>query len=494
MFYSNAVWCVDDLSLTKARARGDLSVQYLPIFTDLTGKAVLLIGGGHVALRKARALLDAGAVLTVVSHQFETDFQHWAAQGKAVLVQGDFQPAQISGHWLVIAATDDDAVNAAVHQAATARQVWVNTVDDQDKCEFIFPSIINRAPIQIAISSGGTAPVLVRRLREQLETLLPQHLGPLATLVGKFRKNVQQKLDNFAARRQFYEQVFSSKVVSLLQSGQPQAAEDTLEQMLDGHQPLRGEVFVVGAGPGDPELLTLKALQLMQQADVVVYDFLVSEPIMQLVRRDAELICVGKKAGAHSVAQEETNALLIRLALEGKKVCRLKGGDPFIFGRGAEEIEVLLPHQIPFQVVPGITAAAGCAAYAGIPLTHRDHAQAVQFVTGHCQKDGKEPDWQSLSRPNQTLVIYMGLMKSAHIQAQLLQAGRAPDTPVAILENGTRPEQRVFTGTLGQLAALIEQHQVQSPALLVIGEVVALQKKLAWYGAQTPRAQITPLN
>jgi uroporphyrin-III C-methyltransferase/precorrin-2 dehydrogenase/sirohydrochlorin ferrochelatase len=232
----------------------------------------------------------------------------------------------------------------------------------------------------------------------------------------------------------------------------------------------------------------------MQQADVVVYDYLVSAPIMALVRRDAELICVGKKAGAHSVAQEETNALLVRLALEGKKICRLKGGDPFIFGRGAEEIEVLLPHQIPFQVVPGITAAAGCAAYAGIPLTHRDYAQAVQFVTGHCQKDGKEPDWQSLSRPNQTLVIYMGLMKSAHIQAQLLAAGRSADTPVAILENGTRPEQRVFTGTLGQLATLIEQHQVQSPALLVIGEVVALQQKLAWYGAQVPRAQITPLH
>jgi len=460
------------------------TVQYLPIFTNLSGKAVLLVGGGHVALRKARTLLSAGAILTVVSHQFEAEFYQWQQQQQARLIQGDFEPAQLAGHWLVLAATDDDDVNAAVHQAATARQIWVNTVDDQAKCEFIFPSIIDRSPILVAISSGGTAPVLVRRLREKLETLLPQHLGPLAELVGKFRGKVQQKIQGFAERRQFWEKVFNSAVVSLVQKQQFSAAEVELTAALEQHQTSLGEVYVVGAGPGDPELLTLKALQLMQQADVVVYDYLVSEPIMQLVRRDAELICVGKKAGAHSVAQEHTNQLLIKLALSGKKVCRLKGGDPFIFGRGAEEIEVLLPHQIPFQVVPGITAAAGCAAYAGIPLTHRDHAQAVQFVTGHCQKDGQEPDWHSLSRPHQTLVIYMGLMKSSHIQQQLLQAGRAAATPVAILENGTRPEQRVITGTLAELATLVEQHQVQSPALLVIGEVVSLQSKLAWFGKQ----------
>lgn len=462
-------------------------MQYFPLFADLTNKPVLLVGGGHVALRKARSLLSAGAQLQVVSHAFLDDFVQWQAQGKATLLQGDFDERQLEQVWLVIAATDDDALNARVHQAALARKVWINTVDQQDKCEFIFPSIIDRSPIQIAISSGGAAPVLVRRLREQLETLLPQYLGPLARLVGKYRQKVQEKLDNFAERRQFYEKVFNSNVVSFLQRGQQDDAESALKAQLDAHQPSHGEVFIVGAGPGDPELLTLKALQLMQQADVVVYDYLVSQPILELVRRDAELICVGKKAGAHSVAQEETNALLIKLALDGKKVCRLKGGDPFIFGRGAEEIEVLLPHQIPFQVVPGITAAAGCAAYAGIPLTHRDHAQAVQFVTGHCQKDGQEPDWQSLGRPNQTLVIYMGLMKSAHIQARLMEAGRSGQTPVAILENGTRPEQRVITGTLEQLAQLVENQQVQSPALLVIGEVVSLQSKLAWYGQPATR-------
>jgi uroporphyrin-III C-methyltransferase/precorrin-2 dehydrogenase/sirohydrochlorin ferrochelatase len=457
-------------------------MQYFPIFTDLHGKAVLLIGGGHVAVRKARSLLSAGAQLTVVSHHFIDEFYQWQQQGQAHLITGDFAAEQLTGHWLVIAATDDDALNAQVHQAASARQIWVNTVDEKDKCEFIFPSIIDRSPILVAISSGGSAPVLARRLREKLEALLPQHLGPLASLVGRFRQQVQQKFDNFAERRQFWEKVFNSNVVSALQAQQPEQAATELVQLLDDHQPSHGEVFIVGAGPGDPELLTLKALQLMQQADVVVYDYLVSAPILSLVRRDAELICVGKKAGAHSVAQEETNQLLVNLALAGKKVCRLKGGDPFIFGRGAEEIEALLPHQIRFQVVPGITAAAGCAAYAGIALTHRDHAQAVQFVTGHCQKDGKEPDWDSLSRANQTLVIYMGLMKSAHIEQRLRSAGRAADTPIAIIENGTRPEQRVITGTLAGMAALVEQHQVQSPALLVIGEVVALQSKLAWYG------------
>ncbi len=462
-------------------------MQYLPIFADLNAKSVLLVGGGHVALRKARTLLQAGAALTVVSKEFAEEFIEWQAQQRVQLIQGEFAESLLAEQWLVLAATDDDELNARVHQAATARQIWVNTVDDQDKCEFTFPSIIDRSPILVAISSGGSAPVLVRRLREKLETLLPQHLGPLARLVGKFRRKVQDKLDNFAERRQFYERVFNSKVVSLLQTEQPEAAETELADMLAGHQPSQGEVFVVGAGPGDPELLTLKALQCMQQADVIVYDYLVSAPILALVRRDAELICVGKKAGAHSVQQEHTNQLLVELALAGKKVCRLKGGDPFIFGRGAEEIEALLPHQIKFQVVPGITAAAGCAAYAGIPLTHRDHAQTVQIVTGHCQKDGKEPDWHSLSRPQQTLVIYMGLMKSAHIQQQLLQAGRSPQTPVAILENGTRPEQRVVTGQLADLAMLIQQHQIQSPALLVIGEVVSLQSQLAWYGAQSPQ-------
>ena len=468
-------------------------MQYLPIFAQLNNRPVLLVGAGHVALRKAGTLLKAGARLTVVATYFSDEFVEWQQQGKVTLIESRFSPEHIDGHVLVIAATDDDAVNQSVFEAADARNILVNTVDDQPNCSFIFPAIIDRSPILIAISSAGTAPVLARRLREKLEALLPAHLGPLAQLVGAFRDKVKQKISGFAGRRQFWERVFDSSIVREVQANRLDVAQQHLEALLEQEIPTQGEVYLVGSGPGDPELLTLKALQLMQQADVVVYDYLVSEPIMQLVRRDAELICVGKKAGAHSVAQEETNKVLVSLALAGKKVCRLKGGDPFIFGRGAEEIEVLLPHGIPFQVVPGITAAAGCAAYAGIALTHRDYAQAVQFVTGHCRKDGVEPDWHSLSRPNQTLVIYMGLMKVEHIQQQLLSAGRAADIPVAVIENGTRPEQRVFTGKLSEMASLVAEHQVQSPALLIIGEVVALQQKLHWFGDRPDQQAQQPL-
>lgn len=463
-------------------------MQYLPLFVKLTDKPVLIVGGGSVALRKAGTLLSAGAKLHVVSPEFAPEFIEWQQQGKAELISGYFSPELLDGKLLVIAATDNDSVNGEVYDAATARNMLVNTVDDQPKCGFIFPSIIDRNPIIIAISSFGTAPVLARRLREKLETLLPQHLGPLAQLVGRFRDQVKAKIKGFAARRQFWEKVFNSDVVRDVQANQLPQAEQRLSALLAEPQQLAGEVYVVGAGPGDPELLTLKALQLMQQADVVVYDYLVSPEIMQLVRRDAELICVGKKAGAHSVAQQDTNQILIDLALAGKKICRLKGGDPFIFGRGGEEIQALLAHNIAFQVVPGVTAAAGCAAYAGIPLTHRDHAQSVQFVTGHCRKDGTEPDWQSMSTPNQTVVIYMGLMKAAHIQQQLISAGRAATTPVAIVENGTRLEQRIITTQLSELAAQIDNEQVKSPALLIIGEVVSLQQQLHWFGARPQTA------
>jgi uroporphyrin-III C-methyltransferase / precorrin-2 dehydrogenase / sirohydrochlorin ferrochelatase len=457
-------------------------VQYLPLFVKMTDKPVLIVGGGAVALRKAGTLLSAGAKLTLVATAFADEFQQWQQQGKAELIHGQFQPTLLDGKLLVIAATDDEAVNAAVYDAASARNMLVNTVDDQPKCGFIFPSIIDRSPIVVAISSFGTAPVLARRLREKLEALLPQHLGPLAQLVGRFRDRVKARITGFAARRQFWEQVFDSDVVRDVQANQLPQAEQRLTTMLQQPQQRAGEVYVVGAGPGDPELLTLKALQLMQQADVVVYDYLVSPQIMELVRRDARRICVGKKAGAHSVPQQDTNQLLVELALAGHKVCRLKGGDPFIFGRGGEEIQALLPHNIAFQVVPGVTAAAGCAAYAGIPLTHRDYAQSVQFITGHCRSDGSEPDWASMRSANQTLVIYMGLMKAGHIQQQLIAAGRSASTPVAIVENGSRTDQRIVSGELNQLAGLIEHHQLQSPSLLIIGEVVRLQQDLHWFG------------
>ncbi|CAM4046106.1 MULTISPECIES: siroheme synthase CysG [Pseudoalteromonas] len=462
-------------------------MQYLPIFTKLDNKPVLVLGGGDVALRKCRAFLKARAAVTLVAPEFCDELNTLANNNEVTLITDYFNEQHLDGMMLVIAATDLEDVNAQVFELANARNVFVNVVDDQPKCSFIFPSIVDRNPITIAISSSGTAPVLARRLREKLETLIPQHIGPLASLVGSFREKVKQRFTHFSDRRQFWETVFDSSVVSKVQSGDTTAAAQQLEQLLDAKPEPEGEVYVIGAGPGDPELLTLKALQLMQQADVVVYDYLVSDEIMELVRRDADLVCVGKRLGDHSVPQEDTNQMLVDFAKQGKKVCRIKGGDPFIYGRGGEEVQVLAANQVNYQIVPGITAAAGCSAYAGIPLTHRDHAQAIQFVTGHCKKDGQELDWQSLAKPNQTLAIYMGVIKSPHIQAQLLKHGRGADTPVAIIENGTRKNQRVVTGQLGELADLIERHSIISPALLIIGEVASLHEQLHWFGekAQT---------
>ncbi len=462
--------------------RGLINVQYLPIFTKLDNKPVLVVGGGEVALRKCRAFLKARASVTLVAPWFCDELKEHAHNNEVTLIDAYFDESHLDGKMLVIAATDRDEVNNNVFELANARNVFVNVVDDQPKCTFIFPSIVDRDPITIAISSAGTAPVLARRLREKLETLIPHHIGPLATLVGGFREKVKKRFKHFSDRRQFWEGVFDSSVVSKVQTGDTQAAQQQLEQMLDAKAEPEGEVYVVGAGPGDPELLTLKALQLMQQADVVVYDFLVSDEIMELVRRDADLICVGKRLGDHSVVQEDTNQMLVDLAKQGKKVCRIKGGDPFIYGRGGEEVQVLAANNVNYQIVPGITAAAGCSAYAGIPLTHRDHAQAIQFVTGHCKKDGQELDWQSLAKANQTLAIYMGVIKSPHIQSELLKHGRKADTPVAIIENGTRKNQRVVTGQLGELADLIERNSIISPALLIIGEVAALHSQLAWFG------------
>ncbi|MBQ4859024.1 siroheme synthase CysG [Pseudoalteromonas sp. MMG007] len=457
-------------------------MQYLPIFTKLDNKPVLVVGGGEVALRKCRAFLKARANVTLVAPWFCDELKEHAHNNEVTLIDAYFDESHLDGKMLVIAATDLDEVNNNVFELANARNVFVNVVDDQPKCTFIFPSIVDRDPITIAISSAGTAPVLARRLREKLETLIPQHIGPLATLVGSFRDKVKQRFKHFADRRQFWEGVFDSSVVSKVQTGNTDAAQAQLEQMLDAKAEPEGEVYVVGAGPGDPELLTLKALQLMQQADVVVYDYLVSDEIMELVRRDADLVCVGKRLGDHSVAQEDTNQMLVDFAKQGKKVCRIKGGDPFIYGRGGEEVQVLAANNVSYQIVPGITAAAGCSAYAGIPLTHRDHAQAIQFVTGHCKKDGQELDWQSLAKAHQTLAIYMGVIKSPHIQAELLNHGRSAATPVAIIENGTRKNQRVVTGQLGELADLIERNSIVSPALLIIGEVAALHSQLAWFG------------
>ncbi|MGY4015310.1 siroheme synthase CysG [Aeromonas molluscorum] len=457
-------------------------MDYLPMFARLEGRPVLLVGGGEVALRKARLLLAAGARLTLVSPVLASEFDELAGRFNHLPVR--FEPAHLAGQLLVVAATDDNDVNALVYESATELGLFVNLVDDPARSSFIFPSIIDRSPIMVAVSSGGKAPVLVRLLRERLESLLPRHLGGLAELSGRVRHRAKELLSSISDRRRFWERAFASNALAgLIEKQDWQRAEAWLNEGLDKAQRELGEVVLVGAGPGDPGLLTLKGLQQIQQAEVVLYDQLVSPEILDLVRRDATLISVGKKAGDHSVPQDETNRLLVQYAKAGNRVVRLKGGDPFMFGRGGEELEVLADEGIPFSVVPGITAAAGATAYAGIPLTHRDHAQSAVFITGHCQKAGKEPDWQQLAATNQTLVIYMGLMRSEHIQQQLIDHGRQPQTPIAIIERGTQTRQKVLTGTLGELATLARH--AASPSLIVIGEVVSLRDRLAWFGEKS---------
>ena len=458
-------------------------MDYLPLYADLNKRPCLVVGGGDIAFRKARMLLKAGARVHVVSPELNDSFQAVLVNGDINYVSEVFSEEQLDGMFLAIAATDNKAVNGHVYECANRRQILVNVVDDTKKCSFILPSIIDRSPLIVAVSSSGKSPVLARLIREKLEGVLPQHLGKMAQISGDFRERLKTKVASITARRRFWERTFNGRFSDLIASGKEDDAKAELESTMieiNNDEKAKGEVFLIGAGPGDPGLLTLRALQLMQEADVVLYDYLVSAEVLDLVRRDADLVCVGKKAGHHSVPQEETNQLLVNYAQQGKRVARLKGGDPFMFGRGGEELEVLFEAGIPFQVVPGITAAAGATAYAGIPLTHRDYAQSATFITGHLKADTENMDWSVLARSKQTLVIYMGLMKASHIQAQLIANNRASDTPVAIIERGTQKVQKVLKGELSQLAELAEN--AASPSLIVIGEVVQLSDKLNWFG------------
>lgn len=465
-------------------------MDYLPIFADLKQRPVLVVGGGEVAARKVALLQRSGAEIRIVAQTLCAELEHLHQQGGFNWLGKAFVAEQLDEVFLVIAATNDSALNAEVYAAADQRRVLANVVDDQPRCSFIFPSIIDRSPLMVAVSSGGQAPVLARMLREKLEALLPASLGQMAALAGSWRGRVKHQLTSLAARRRFWEKILTGRFATLMANQQVTQAEQQLEQELtafaQSDEVSQGEIALVGAGPGDAGLLTLRGLQLMQRADVVLYDHLVSAETLDLVRRDAERICVGKRAGAHSVIQEETNRLLVELAQQGKRVVRLKGGDPFIFGRGGEELQVAAAAGIPFQVVPGVTAAAGATAYAGIPLTHRDHAQSVTFITGHCRAEGDGLDWVSLARARQTLVIYMGTLKAAEISRQLIDHGRDAQTPVAVISCGTRVDQQVQIGKLQQLAQLTQQAPL--PALLVIGEVVELHHQLAWFGQQSDTA------
>jgi len=463
-------------------------MDYLPIFLDLKGKPVLLVGGGAVALRKARLLCRAGALVEVVAPDVEQALEELVGEHDGSIVVGNFQAADINGKALVVAATDDEKINAEVSALCHARHVPVNVVDNPALCSFIMPSIVDRSPLMIAISSGGQSPVLARLLRSAIESMIPTAYGKLAEFVGHFRDTVKNKLGDERVRRHFWENIFEGPVGELVLAGRSQQAEQMLHQQLNAVDPTGkvGEVYLVGAGPGDPDLLTFRALRLMQSADVVLYDRLVSQPIIDKVRRDAELIYVGKARNQHAVPQDDINTQLIKLAKQGKRVVRLKGGDPFIFGRGGEEIEGLAREGIPFQVVPGITAASGCACYAGIPLTHRDYAQSVRFITGHLKDGSIDLEWDQLVSNTQTVVFYMGLVGLRVICTQLIDHGRDPGTPIALVEKGTTPQQRVITGTLLTLPDIVESMEVHAPTLLIVGEVVKLHDSLGWFNKPAP--------
>ncbi|WP_454829161.1 siroheme synthase CysG [Pseudoxanthomonas wuyuanensis] len=466
-----------------------MSAPLFPLFADLRNRPVRVVGGGGIAERKVEALLRAGALPRVGAPELSPRLQGWRDQGRIEWQAGEFREDWLDGVWLAIAATDDAAINQRVAAVAEARRLLFNVVDDAELSSFQVPAVVDRGALQIAISSGGAAPMLARHLRKRLEIQLDDAWGDLAALFARQRERIRARFPDLAQRRRFFEQLLAGPLQRLFRQRQQARAEEAFETSLrqTATAPTQGSVTLVGAGPGDPGLITLNALRAMNEADVILHDRLVSDEVLQLSRRDAVRIEVGKSAQGHSVRQEQIHALMLEHARAGKQVVRLKGGDPFVFGRGGEELEFLRAHAIPYEVVPGITAALACAAYAGIPLTHRDHAQSLRLVTAHCKDsqhllDEGGLDWAALAQERQTLAVYMGVAGLDTVRTRLIQAGRAPQTPFALIENGSRANQRVVTGTLADLPDAARWHQVRSPALLILGEVAALADTLHWFG------------
>ena len=461
-------------------------MDYLPLFFDLKDKPVLLVGGGEIATRKARLLASAGANIHVVAPVVSDELKALVSES-GLIDYREFSEDDIQGKCLVVSATDNEPVNARVAQACHAINLPVNVVDSPELCSVITPAIVDRSPLIIAVTSGGESPVLARRVRAQLESVFPAAYGELAKLASRYRDKVKNVFKDGEIRRRFWESVLNGSVAEKALTGNLDEADQELQQKINDQDVSQsGEVYLVGAGPGDPDLLTFKALRLMQQAEVVLYDRLVSKPILDMTRRDADRIYVGKKRDYHSIPQDQINQLIVDHAKAGRRVLRLKGGDPFIFGRGAEELDLLVESNIPFQVVPGITAASGCASYAGIPLTHRDHSQSVRFITGHLKqaKDAKmvlDYPWSEFVATNQTLVFYMGLTAIETICGKLIEHGRGPDTPAALIERGTMPEQTNHIATLEELPRLVKEREIHAPTLLIIGDVVNLHNAYNWY-------------
>lgn len=468
-------------------------MHQFPLFARIAGEPCLVVGGGVVALRKVRALRAAGARVTVNAPVICAELSELAAAGELALEQREFDPALVDRHLLVIAATSRREVNHAVAAAARAAFRLCNVVDDGAASSYISPAVVDRSPLLIAVSSGGSAPVLARRIRQQLEELLPARLGALASWAQRWRERVQARLPDIDRRRRFWEDTLAGPAADHVLAGREESADEVAAAKLAGAatQAQAGEAWLVGAGPGDPELLTLAGLRLLQEAEVILHDRLVSPEILALARRDAEFIDVGKTGGGPSASQQDINDTLVELVRAGKRVCRLKGGDPYIFGRGGEEALALAAAGLPFRVVPGITAASGCAAYAGIPLTHRQVADGVSFVTARLSPGNGEPDWERLAGLDHTLAIYMPVQRLADISRALISHGRAARTPAALVEHGTTARQRRISGTLADIAEHALAAQVGSPALLLVGEVVELAPQLGWWQADDGQATAT---
>jgi len=461
-------------------------MQYLPLFFDVKSKPCLVVGGGAVAFRKANLLHKAGACLHIVAPIISNELIELAKQSGGTFFHREYSINDLDNKLLVIAATNNESANKQVSEHAQQRHLPVNVVDNPALCSFILPSIIDRSPLMIAVSSGGASPILARLLRSRIESMIPAAYGRLAGFVGHLRKEVKDKIVGEVQRRRFWENILQGPVAEKVLAGKEEEAKILFDAYLqDTDESLPGEVCLVGAGPGDPDLLTFKALRLLQSADVVLYDRLVSDAIVGMARIDADKIYVGKARSNHAVPQQDINQMLIDFAMQGKRVVRLKGGDPFIFGRGGEEIEGLAALNIPFQVVPGVTAAAGCASYAGIPLTHRDYAQSVRFVTAHLKDNTCNLPWKELVHNDQTVVFYMGLNSLSHICRSLIEFGRSENTPIALIQKGTTVDQKVWIATLATMCAHIENEEVKAPTLIIVGEVVDLHRKLAWF---TPKS------
>lgn len=461
-------------------------MNHFPVFLNLKNRHCLIVGGGKVATRKVENLLNANAQVTLIAPKISNDLKQLSSQKTITVLNRKYESTDILRSILVIAATDNAEVNKQIAQDCDKANIMVNVVDDPKLCSFIFPSILDRSPVTVAVSTGGASPVLARQLRMKLETMIPSACGYLAAITEEYREKVKAHFPQQEQRKKFWETALKGTFSELVYAGQENEARAYLDDLLakDQNEMPIGEVYLVGAGPGDPDLLTFKAVRLMQQADVMVYDRLVSKPILDMANKNAERLYVGKEKDNHAVPQDKINDLLVELAQQGKRVLRLKGGDPFIFGRGGEEIETLAENSIPFQVVPAVTAASGCSSYAGIPLTHRDYAQSVTFATGHLKDGSINLNWKQLTQKNHTIVFYMGLTGMSVISEQLQAHGLSGDTPAALVEQGTTRNQRVHIGTVATLPQLIIDSNVRAPTLTIIGEVVRLHDKLHWYKPQ----------